>query len=738
MYDESQPTADGQEPMSAQVWLDRLDEYKQDFDKWSKQLENLDKLYTKAEKADSADREYSIFWANIEVLRPAVYARAPVPVVAPRFKERNPVASAASDILERCLVVTIEQSDAHGLLTEVRDEYLRYARGTAWVRLGVVDDGMTPRIEFDHVDACDFAHSISRKWREVWWVGRRVYMDEDEGTQRFGDVFREVPRKKKDETAVTKQRTDKAHVWEIWCKKTRKVYWVAEDYDTVLDTQDPWLDLTHFWPCPKPAYGTTHAKTLRPVPEIIQYKDQIEEVNEYTARIAALSESLKMRGFYPAGGGDLSEAIEAAMKATDNRTLLMPISSVAALGGGSFKDAVVWWPVADVLTLITGLVELRRVVIDDIYQITGISDIVRGSTQASETATAQQIKSQWGSLRIRERQNELIRFSRDLMRISAEIIAENFPPETMLEMSQVALPTQAIQQQAQAMLAQAQQAAQMAAQAQQMGMQPPPMPDEGMMKQAQEALKKPSLEDVMAFLRNDKARGFVIEVETDSTIQPDEDAEKNRRIEFVTSVGGLFQQAAPIIMQAPQIAPFMGEVLKFAAGGFRAGRPLESAIDELVEQMKGMAERAMQPQPPQPDPQVELKKAEIELKREEGAQKLQFERERHEQTMAFEREKATADRDANQATEAKRIEASSRPTVALSADGAMNEVAAQLTTLAQTNTEAIQQAAQTMAGVSTSMAQVAQEVAAAARAMAAPKRVVRGPDGRAVGTEAVM
>ncbi|MEB5079969.1 hypothetical protein RXR00_29085, partial [Pseudomonas aeruginosa] len=152
------------------------------------------------------------------------------------------------------------------------------------------------------------------------------------------------------------------------------------------------------------------------------------EINEYTARIAALSEALRLKGFYSAGQSDLSEAIEVALKSTDNRALLVPISSMAALGGGSLKDHIMWLPVADVVTTVQALVELRRVVIEDVYQITGISDIVRGSTEASETATAQQIKSQWGSMRIRERQQELQRFARDLTRMTAEIFCENVDP----------------------------------------------------------------------------------------------------------------------------------------------------------------------------------------------------------------------------------------------------------------------------------------------------------------------
>src|SRR5215211_3791057 len=102
----------------AKLWLDRIEEYRTKFEKWVQQCTNLDKLYSRHERADSADREYSIFWANLEVLKPAVYARAPVPVVAPRFKDNNIIAREASEVLERSLIVTFEQADLDGMMKE--------------------------------------------------------------------------------------------------------------------------------------------------------------------------------------------------------------------------------------------------------------------------------------------------------------------------------------------------------------------------------------------------------------------------------------------------------------------------------------------------------------------------------------------------------------------------------------------------------------------------------------------
>jgi hypothetical protein len=66
----------------------------------------------------------------------------------------------------------------------------------------------------------------------------------------------------------------------------------------------------------------------------------------------------------------------------------------------------------------------------------------------------------------------------------------------------------------------------------------------------------------------------------------DENAEKQRRTEFVTMLGGLLPQLAQMITADPATAPFCGEMLKFSVAPFRAGRSLDGTIDELVEQMK--------------------------------------------------------------------------------------------------------------------------------------------------------
>ena len=107
----------------------------------------------------------------------------------------------------------------------------------------------------------------------------------------------------------------------------------------------------------------------------------------------------------------------------------MPISNWAAFGGS--KEVIIWLPIDMIAQTITSLVALRKQIIDDIYQIMGLSDIMRGATDPQETLGAQQLKTQYGSTRIRDKQQELVRLARDLVEITTEIICENSRPSPL-------------------------------------------------------------------------------------------------------------------------------------------------------------------------------------------------------------------------------------------------------------------------------------------------------------------
>ena len=643
-------------PQDAKAWLNLLQEAEDVFDNWHTRCDNIDKKYANIDRLVDLARakEFQMFWANLEVIKPAIYAKAPVPVVVPKFKDRRPVYQAASEVMERCCTVAFDLAEIDELMKLIRDDLAMNDRGVAWVRYESAGPHYSERVCIDFKNRRDFLHSVARNWREVSWVAAASYLTQAQARARFrkysGDEYtRAEYRVDKDSKQIGgADKRERAKFWEIWDKASRRVVWVAHGCENILDEADPHLDLRNFFPCPKPAYGTVQRGSLVPVPDVLQYSDQLDEIDLLTGKIHALSEVLECKGFYPAGGGEVAQAIETAVTTNTPGRLLIPISNWASFG--NMKDPVLWMPIEQIATTITALVAMRKQVIDDIYQIMGLSDIMRGDTDPNETLGAQQIKSQNGSARVRDKQQELARMAKDLVEITSEIITEKFQPETIIDMSQTTLPTQQMQQQQvmqiQQQLMQAQQ--QMMQMQQQQAQQPPPQqapggqppppggdPMAAQIGQIQQQMQmgmaeidkikqQPNIEQVLQFLGDNRAKAFTLDIETDSTIVADEQAEKAARTEFVQMLGGLLPQLSQMISTAPETINVCGEILKFSTGAFRAGRTLDASIDELVELMKQKGE-----QPKGDDPITAQSKVALQIEQ---------------MKISYAREKDTADR----------------------------------------------------------------------------------------------
>ena len=637
----------------AAKWLERIEHARKYFRFYQEKSDKVDREYANLERLANGrrDREMQLFWANLQTMNPAIYARPPVPVVVPRFQDRRPVRRAASELLERVCSTTFDLTDINSVMLAVRDSMSRNSRGVAWLRYddktgskkrkGKPVSAASECVVIEFLNRRDFLHDPARQWCDVDWVARTAWLSRAEMRKRFGGdkahraTYRPMEQNRHDISVgpTSGEIDEKAAVFEVWCKSENRVMWLTEGFPEFLDDGEPHLSIDGFFPTPRPAYATLQPDTLIPVPEFFIVADQLEEVNELTDRIHKLADAVVVRGFYPGGAGELAEAIEAAFNETGNTRVMIPVSSFAAFGGTSPKDAIVWLPIDMIVATIAQLVDLRKQLIDDVYQITGLSDIMRGSTAATETATAQQLKSQYGSIRIRDKQNELVRYARDLVRIAAEIIAEEFREKTLLDMSQMELPTAAqieqqirslqmqaaqIQQQAQQAMMAAQQDPQLMAQAQanpeqaqQMLQQMQQQVQEqmqGLEAQAAQLAETVTIDQVMALLRDERLRPFVLDIESDSTIQPDEDAAKQRATEFVTAVGGFLQQAIGAVQMVPASAPLMSETLKYVAGQFRVGREMQTAIDTFADQVAQMAQ--------QPDPAAQAAEQQMQIEQQ--------------------------------------------------------------------------------------------------------------------------
>jgi len=585
------------------------------------------------------DRQFALLWSNTETIRPALYARPPQPVVSRRFKDADVVAKAASEVLERCLTFSIDKQNLDGVTRDLVLDYVLVARGLTWERYvpthgamvypkvpvvqittdaGVkynddqgneyeadkveetehgkyeaTGDGYAPVIfeesVTDYVNNDDWGCSPSRTWDEVTYVWRRVYMDREQLIDRFGEKIGKAvpldwgPRTKTQSKGMDDDGVKRAAIYEIWDKCTKRVFWISKSWSAQpLDEREDPLGLDGFFPCPKPLLGTTANDSLIPVPDYVYWQDQAEEIDDLTSRIGKLEKALKLKGFY---AGDGKTNLDQLFKADTN--MLIPVADwINMKEGGGLRGQIEWMPIDQVVSTLQACINLRTQLIEDVYQITGVADILRGATDPGETATAQKIKARTGAVRIRDKQNELARYLRDVLRIKGEVIAEKFGIDTLKAMTGEPLPTADEKAQLQAQIQQA------AQQAQLQGQPSPPIPPG-----VEDILKSPTWEDVQALLTNNAMRQFRIDIETDSTIEPNEMDEQERTVQFITAISGFFAQVGPLVAAQPLLGRMFGEMIKFAARRFRAGRQLEDVIDSTIDQMLA---QASQPQPQAP------------------------------------------------------------------------------------------------------------------------------------------
>ena len=571
------------------------------YDAVCQQIDDLYSLQRSDLFADDNGHDFQLFWASMEILKPSIYARPPIPVVAPRFKDRDPIIAVASEMLERVLTATFSDASIDEVMLETRDDLALNNRGVMWVTYE--DDGVC----VEHLDRTDFLHEPARKWADVGWVARRAWMTRKEMSDRFGGDDWMQAHFAVQHRAVEEGSSDsseKAGVWEVWSKTDNRVYWVTPGVAKILDQDKPHLTLKGFFPCGRPAYGTRRRRSLVPVPDYLRYSTTLGQISELTRRVYDLLREVRLKGFFPAGG-DIGSALETALADNDSASILIPVPAAvfATSSGGAL---VQWLPLAEIATAIQGLISARGQLIQDFYEISGISDIMRGATDAAETLGAQQLKQHNGSIRVTDKVDELTRLAAETAGIAGEIIAEHFTQKNLLDMSQMKIRTKSeikknlaeLEKTADAELrALGDQAKEAMQAAQQSGQQPPPeeiQQAEQQFQQAQQQIlakyspqldkigREVSIEDVMELLRNQRTRSFVIEIQTDSTVLSDDMAEKSASVEFLGAFNNGIQTVMQLAAAGPAGSELAGEVLKMSVKPYRPGRQMDAAIDKFI------------------------------------------------------------------------------------------------------------------------------------------------------------
>ena len=595
---------DGIRQPELEKYLRIIGQYDNEFAKWQARTKKIVKRYRDDSRGQGGNEaaRFNILWSNVQTLTPAVYAKLPKADIARRFGDNDPVGRVASQLLERAIDFEIEHyPDFRSTMKyDVEDRFLG-GRGTAWVRyephvapIGIEDDGVSitsaieqgegapPNLEqieyecapVDYIHWRDFGHSQARTWEEVTCVWRWVYMNREALAERFGDeMARKIPLDQGPEPLnaynEAKRTYNRAKICELWDKETQKVYWFCKGMPQMIDVRDDPLGIEGFFPCPKPLYATTTSDTLVPVPDFLLYQDQAMELDILSDRIDGLVKALRVRGVYDSS----QPALQRLMTEGDNNALIPVDKWMAFSEKGGLKGSIDLLPLDTLANALIQCYRAREDIKSQIYEITGISDIIRGTSFASETATAQQIKGQYAGLRLRSMQEDVALFASELIRLKAQVMCLHYQPQTILAYAAAQQMTPADQQ---------------------------------LIPQALELLKDKPL------------RNFRVDIAADSLVMLDENQNKQDRMQFLQAFGGFLAQALPVGQASPQMVPMMMELLRFGMQAFKAARPIEGQIDATLQQLQ---QAAMQQQ----NPEQQGKQAEMQQKGQLEQSKMQME-----------------------------------------------------------------------------------------------------------------
>lgn len=593
-----------------QKWLNVISAYDNEFKKWEARTTKIVKRYRDDNRSQHTNEtaKFNILWSNVQTLIPAVYAKLPKAVAERRFGDNDQVGRVAAQLIERALDFEIEHyPDFRATMKHAVEDRFLGGRGIAWVRYephvrqqDVPEDGLqiTEDVENEQVEASenedytagetepqeeieyecaptdyvhwkDFGHSVARTWEEVTCVWRWVYMSREALIERFGEKEgKKIALDSGPETLTnygqsTKERT-RAKICELWDKESGKVYWLSKNNPTIIDERDDPLELEGFFPCPEPLFSTTTSDTLVPVPDFILYQDQANELDILSDRIDGLVKALRVRGVYDASQPSLQRLLTEG----ENNALIPVDKWMAFSEKGGLKGSIDLLPLDVLSNALLQCYRAREDIKAQIYEITGISDIIRGQTAASETATAQQIKGQYAGLRLRSMQEEVALFASELIRLKAQVICSKFQPKTILEYS-------AAEQMSEA--------------------------DQALVPQA------------LMMLQDSPLRNFRIQVDADSLVQLDEQQNKKDRVEFLSAFGGFLKEALPVGQQSPDLVPMLVQLMKFGVGGFKQAKPIEGTLDVALEQLKQKAAASQQNPQQRPDPEMMKLQAQQQL-----------------------------------------------------------------------------------------------------------------------------
>ena len=539
----TEKTDESRQRQIQKAWLARLTKEKKAHDKFRSRGREVEKIYNSKE-----DNQYvPLYWQVCNVQHVGVYSAQPIADVSPRNEKDDPTMKLVARMIQRGLQYCISHPSFDFNYNRSVDDYLAMALGTIRVKIDSVIN-KTPTGEVNLFNQQQMEESVGDQtirweycsWERFGWqpcnswencnfIYFRHPMTQAEIRKKFG---RTVAASKDanlpaDQDSWLAQTFD---IYEVWDRTARKVLFIAEGEDMPLQIVDDPLELLDFYPIPMPMMMNLPSSELIPKPDYDFIKHYDSELNRLQERRMSLLEQIKSAGAYDKGLPELA----GMMDLEDGELIAIQnlIGRLAAAGGKT--DFIFWLPIQEKVEALAQLTQQITFVKAQVDSILGIADIVMGTTKASESATAQDIKGRWVGIRL-TRKRECVQYTiREMLRIMSQLFGSHITPENLMRMTQMQM-----------------------------------------------------TEEMMGIFKNDTLMDFMIDIETDSTVAKDEIEERTTQQEMLNGVSQFSQAVMPMVSQNIMPADTASAILRSALRPYaRFDRTLDDSLNEMPTTMQ--------------------------------------------------------------------------------------------------------------------------------------------------------
>ena len=477
--------AGGEVTPKQKLWLKRIKAEQKVHKDFRDRAEKVEEVFRR-DKTDE-DLYVPLYWQVVNIEHAGVYSNQPVPDVRPRNDPQDPLMRSIAQIISRGLAYCVDQPSFDDNMHRAVDDYLAMGMGIPRVKVDsiietntidvpIFEDQMveTPPVDigggmmmeqmpmmqsvqvgteqqeeettkdqsirWEYVPWSCFGYEPCNNWKHADWEYFRHKMTRQETIDRWGEPVAATSSDSEGNSRNESLSKKTVDIYEIWDKKNRQVLFLAEGENDILEIIDDPLELIAFFPNPCPMMMNLPSDELIPQSDYDYIEPYDVEINRLQIRRMALLDQLRATGAYDIGLPELGDMFENEDGEYTGIANLM--QRLAAAGGA---DSIIYHlPLSEKAGVIQQLTEQIQFVRSQVDEVLGISDIVRGVTAASETATAQEIKGRWVGVRL-TRKRECVQFTvRSMMRITAQLLVSHITPENLERMTQMQITDQMI------------------------------------------------------------------------------------------------------------------------------------------------------------------------------------------------------------------------------------------------------------------------------------------------------